>query len=166
MPQARALVGGDDEGRVFERAASIDDRLPAHRLCGAPRVHVSRHPHENLGAVGGQLPDRFRKQPVVANRAADAADLGVGHGEQWLVVALQIVRARVNFVRGSRKRMAGQGRTRLPKRSSRSSSGSKPKLPDAVRLTTSAKATVVRRSFTRRRKPDTTYCLPDIQSLV
>jgi hypothetical protein len=55
VPQARALVGGNDEGRVLERAAAVDDGPPAHRFGRAPRIHVGRDTNQDLCAVCGQL---------------------------------------------------------------------------------------------------------------
>ena len=61
---------------------------------------------EDLGAVRGELADRLREQPVVADRAADAADRRVGDREQRLVVAREIVRARVHLVGNPRVDLA------------------------------------------------------------
>ena len=99
VPQARALVRGDHVRHVLDRARAIDERPPVHRLGRAPRIHVRRNANEHFGAVRGQLPDRLRKQPVVADGAADAADRRVGDRKQRLVVARQVVRAAVHLVR-------------------------------------------------------------------
>ncbi len=107
MAQARALVRGDDVRDVLDRARAIDDRPPVHRLGRAPRIHVGRDADQHLGAVGGELPDRFGKQPVVADGAADAADRRVGDRKERLVVAGQIVRAGVHLVGNPRDSPCG-----------------------------------------------------------
>ena len=86
VPEARALVRRDDERHVLERAAAVHERPPVHRLGGAPGIHVRRHANQHLRAVGGELADRFGKQPVVTDRATEAADWRVGDREQRLVV--------------------------------------------------------------------------------
>src|SRR5947209_1698942 len=91
--QARALVGGDDVGRVLNGAAAVDDSPPVHRRRRAPRVHVGGDTNQDLRAVRGELADGFGEKPVIADGAADATDLRVGDGEQRLVVALYVVRA-------------------------------------------------------------------------
>ena len=106
VAQARALVGGDDEGDVLERAAAVDDRPPVHRLGRAPRIHVGRDADQHLGAVGRELADRLGKEPVVADGAAEPADRRVGHREQRLVVAGEVVRAGVDLVRNPRVDLA------------------------------------------------------------
>src|SRR5437867_2110719 len=40
VAQRARLVGGDDEGKVFDRARAVDQRPPIHRRLRAPRVHV------------------------------------------------------------------------------------------------------------------------------
>ena len=106
VAQARALVGRDHEGRVLEGAAAVDDRPPVHGLGGTPGVHVGGDADQDLGAVGRELPQRLRKDPVVADGAADPADGRVGHGKEGLVVAGKVVRARLDLVGDPRVHLA------------------------------------------------------------
>ena len=73
--------------RVLDRPAAIDERPPVHRLGRAPGIHVSRDPDQHLGAVGRELTDRLREDPVVADGASDPPDRRVGDRKQRLVVA-------------------------------------------------------------------------------
>ena len=61
VPQAGALVGGDDVSGVLERAAAVHERPPVHRFGRAPRIHVGGHAHQDFGAVRGQLADALRE---------------------------------------------------------------------------------------------------------
>ena len=102
MLQARALIRGDDVCGVLKRAAAVDCSPPIHRRRRAPRIHVGGHANQNLSAVSGELSDGFREEPVVADGTSQPTDLRVGDGEQRFVVALDVVRACVDFVRNPR----------------------------------------------------------------
>ena len=102
VPKARPLVRGHDVRHVLDRPAAVDDRPPVHRRRRTPGVHVRRDADQHLRPVGRELTDRLGEQPVVADRAADPADLGVGDGEERLVVPRQVVRAGVDLLRDPR----------------------------------------------------------------
>ena len=104
--QARPLVRGHDEGDVLQRPAAVDDRPPVHRRRRAPRVHVRRDADQHLRPLQRQLADRLGEEPVVADRAADRADLGLGHREHRLRVAGEVVRAGVDLPRNPRVDLA------------------------------------------------------------
>ena len=86
--QGRSLIGGHHVGQVLQGAAAIDHRPPVHGRGSAPWIHVRGHPHQYLGAVGRQLAQRLREQPVVADGGADAADGGIGNREELLAIPL------------------------------------------------------------------------------
>ncbi len=83
--------------RSFRRPAPVEERPPVQRGRCAPRVHVGRDPDQDLRAGQRQGTDRLGKQPVVTDRRAQAADLGLDNGKQRLVVARQVVRTGVHL---------------------------------------------------------------------
>ena len=57
---------------------------------------------QHFGAVRGELTNGFRKEPVVADGASDPPDRRVRDRKQRFVVAVDVVRAGVDFVRDPR----------------------------------------------------------------
>ena len=94
---ARPLVGGHDEREILGGPGAVEEGPPVERRRRAPRVHVGRDPNQDLGAGECEGTDRLGEEPVVADRRAQPADLGLDDGKQRLVVAGQVVRAGVHL---------------------------------------------------------------------
>ena len=67
MRQRRALIAGDHQSGVLHGSRPIEECPPIHGSGRPPGIHVGADSNEDLGTVEGQLANRFRKQPVVAD---------------------------------------------------------------------------------------------------